>query len=66
MREAQEHFHHLADGALELLHRLGVADGQPVHRHRELIGHRQQRGLVEMRDQEQQEVLVAELARAGP
>ena len=61
MREAQEDLHRRADGALELAHRFQVADLEPVHRDGELVRHREQRGAVEVRDQEQQEVLVPEL-----
>ena len=47
---------------LKRLHRLRVADVEAVHRHRQLVGEQQQRRLLEVRDQEQQEVLVPELA----
>ena len=61
VREAQEHLEVLADHALEAAHRVGVLDVEPVERFHQAVGKHQQRRFLQVRDQEQQEVLMAEL-----
>ena len=61
VREAQEDLEVLPDRALEALDRLRIVDLELLERMHEPIGEHQQRGLLEVRDQEQQEVLVAKL-----
>ena len=61
VREAQERRIAAADRALELLDAFGVGDVQALQRIDQPVGEHQQRGLLEVRDQEQHEVLVAEL-----
>ena len=52
----------MADRALELLDRFGIADVELVERVDHAVGEHQERGLVEMRNQEQQEILMPELS----
>ena len=59
--EAQEDLPHLADLALEALDRIGIVDVQALEGAAEAVGHHQQGRLVQVRKQEQQEVLVAEV-----
>ena len=63
MGEAQEALEAGADRALEAAHarRIGMTDLQALERLDQALGEHQQRRLLEVRDQEQQEVLVAEL-----
>jgi len=46
---------------LNARHRLHVADLHPGHRDDQTVAQHQQRGLLEVRDEPEQEVLVAEL-----
>ena len=61
MGEAQEALEAGADPALEAAHARRVGDVQALERFDQALGEHQQRCLLEVRDQEQQEVLVAEL-----
>ena len=61
VREAQEAGEAVADGALEAADAVGVGNVQVLQRLGQPVAEHQQRRLLEMRDQEQQEMLVAEL-----
>ena len=63
VREAQEDFLDVADAALERPYRFDVADVHLRHRDHESIAQHQQRRLLKMRNQAEQEVLVPELAQ---
>jgi hypothetical protein len=62
MAEAQEDLEDLPDRALELFDRFGVTDLEPVERRDQPIREHQQRCLVEVGNQKEQEELVAKLA----
>ena len=61
MREAQKAFEAGPDGALEAPHAVGIAHVQALERVHQPVGEHQQRGLLEMGDEEEQEMLVPEL-----
>ena len=60
--KAEKGCHRAADGALEPLDRLDVPEVEPAQRHHQAIGQHQQRRLVEVGQQAEDEVLPLELA----
>src|SRR4030095_1766977 len=63
VREPQENLQQLADRALESPDGVRIADFEPVERVHHAIRKHEQRRLVDVRNQEEQEVLMAKLAQ---